>query len=208
MIEHQPTTQGLPNRFFAYNNTNYALLALIIEQASGMTFQSFLQTRIFEPLQMDDTYIFSSTDSIIPKNNLTIGYLQRGVPDQLVPADGIVGDKNIYSTVYDLLRWERAQSNNHLFKQSTLDSVSKGRSYEKPGRKNYGYGWRILENPTGPIIYHNGWWHGYTAVFSRNPQDETVIIILSNIFNRATYRIQAVWDILYQENYLDGEDNG
>jgi len=200
LIEDQPNRQGNPDRFFAYNNTNYALLPLIIEQASGMPFNDFMQVRIFDPLGMKDTYIFSADHQNIPKNNITTGYTRRNIPDVMVATDGVAGDKNIYSTVEDLLKWERANSHAYLFQQSTLDSVVKSRSNEKPGRKNYGYGWRILDEPKKDrIVYHTGWWHGYTAILSRNPKDETVIIVLSNIFNRATYRIQPDWDILYEK---------
>jgi CubicO group peptidase (beta-lactamase class C family) len=74
--------------------------------------------------------------------------------------------------------------------------------------RNYGYGWRLMERPgEGNLIYHNGWWHGYTAAFYKNPEDETVIIVLSNIYNRNTYRVQAVWDILYGSAGDMGFDN-
>ncbi len=206
LIQEKPSVQGHPNRFFAYNNTNYALLALIIEQVSGKSFAEFMQERIFDPLQMHDTYIFSAENRKLPLKNLTVGYHHRTEKDKFVPADGIVGDKNIYTTTEDLLKWERANSHPYLFSQSILDSVSVGRSHEKPGRKNYGYGWRIWESQdNGKIVYHHGWWHGYTATFSRNPKDETVVIILSNIFNRVTYQIQPVWEILYNGQMVDFE---
>lgn len=203
-----PPALGSPGRSFAYNNTNYALLALIIEQMSGQIFEEFMQKRIFDPLGMNQTYVYSSRNQNLPAENLTTGYLHRGIADKMVATDGIVGDKNIYSTVEDLLKWERANTHPYLFKQSTIDSVSAGRSNEKLGRKNYGYGWRMLDDAEkGKIIYHNGWWHGYTATFSRNPADETVIIVLSNIFNRATYKIQPVWDILYGSGAFSDEES-
>lgn len=208
LITHKPETLGSPGRSFAYNNTNYALLALIIEQVSGVIFEDFMQKRIFDPLGMNHTYIYSARHQNLPGENLTTGYLQRGVADKMVATDGIVGDKNVYSTVEDLLKWERANTHPYLFKQSTIDSVSVGRSNDKPGRKNYGYGWRMLEDADkGKIIYHNGWWHGYTSAFSRNPADETVIIVLSNVFNRATYKIQPVWDILYGSGSFSDEES-
>ena len=197
-IEKHPAAYSKPDVHFQYNNTNYALLALIIEKASKKTFEDFMQQNIFDPLNMKDTYIFSYRNRHLPKKNITTGYLYRNRPDELVAADGIIGDKNIYTTTNDLLKWERANVYTYLFDQATLDSVQVGRSNEKRGVRNYGYGWRIMEKPNHvKLIYHNGWWHGYTSTFSRNPADETVIIVLSNIFNKSTYRIQPVWDILY-----------
>lgn len=207
LIEKKPKMLGSVNKSFFYNNTNYALLALIIEQVSGIPFEDFMKKRIFDPLGMKHTYIYSYRNQDLPKKNLTKGYLHKGVEDKMVAPDGIVGDKNVYSTVGDLLKWERANAHPVLFQQATLDSSVVGRSHEKPGSKNYGYGWRMNEHAeAGKLIYHNGWWHGYTAAFSRNPADETVIIVLSNIFNRATYRIQPVWDILYGEGAISGEE--
>ena len=206
-IEKKPNLLGSPNRSFSYNNSNYAMLALVIEKASGISYEEYLQENIFDPLGMKDTYIYSSRHKKLPKKNLTKGYLRKNSEDQMTAVDGIVGDKNIYTTVGDMLKWERANSHPIIFSQATLDSSVVGRSNERPGRKNYGYGWRILEDPIkGRVVFHNGWWHGYTSVFYRNPSDETVIIILSNIFNRATYKIQPVWDILYGNGAMMSDD--
>lgn len=197
-IKKKPKPLGSPNRSFSYNNSNYAMLALVIEKVSGMSYEDYLQKNIFDPLRMEDTYIFSKKNTDLPIENLTSGYLRKNTLDKMTAVDGIVGDKNIYSTVEDLLKWERANSHPVIFSQAELDSSVVGRSNERPGRKNYGYGWRLLDDPEkGKMVFHNGWWHGYTSVFYRNPSDETVIIILSNIFNRSTYKIQPVWDILY-----------
>lgn len=206
-IEKKPKPLGRPNRSFAYNNSNYALLALVIEKASGKSFEKYMQKNIFKPLGMKNTYIYSSKNTDLPTENLTTGYLVKNKPDEMVAVDGVVGDKNIYTTVEDLLRWERANTHPSIFSQAILDSSVVGRSNERPGRKNYGYGWRINDDPEkGKMVFHNGWWHGYTAVFYRNPADETVIIILSNIFNRATYKIQPVWEILYGNESAKGND--
>lgn len=205
-IKEKPKPLGWPNRSFSYNNSNYALLALIIEKASGKSYEKYLQKNIFDPLGMKDTYIYSVRNTDLPTSNLTKGYLVKNKEDAMVAVDGIVGDKNIYTTVEDLLKWERANTHSSIFSQAILDSSVVGRSNERAGRRNYGYGWRINDDPIkGKMVYHNGWWHGYTSVFYRNPADETVIIILSNIFNRATYKIQPVWDILYGKDGTQGD---
>lgn len=206
-IKKQPKPLGRPNRSFSYNNSNFALLALIIEKASGKSYQKYLQKNIFDPLDMKDTYIYSVKNTHLPTSNLTKGYLVKNKEDEMQAVDGIVGDKNIYTTVEDLLKWERANAHPSIFSQAILDSSVVGRSNEKQGRRNYGYGWRINDDPVkGKMVYHNGWWHGYTAVFYRNPADETVIIILSNMFNKATYKIQPIWDILYGKDGMQRDD--
>jgi CubicO group peptidase (beta-lactamase class C family) len=208
LIKRNPQIQALPGKKFAYNNTNYALLALIIEKVSGKPYGQYMRDEIFLPIGMNNTFVFSATDSMLSGKHITTGYLRKNQPDRLFPVDGIAGDKNIYSTVEDLLIWERATTHPGLFSKKVLEAAVIPRSHEMPGMRNYGYGWRLMERQgEGNLIYHNGWWHGYTAAFYKNPADETVIIVLSNIYNRNTYRVQPVWDILYGKNGDMGFDN-
>ncbi len=78
------------------------------------------------------------------------------------------------------------------------------RSFEHPGVRNYGYGWRLIQKPDSSwLVYHNGWWHGNNTVFYRNIQDTTAIIILSNKFNKYVYNVKPVWQILYGLKHKD-----
>src|SRR5690606_10657345 len=149
-----------------------------------------------------------AVDTILPIKQLTTGYLRKNLPDQMTPADGITGDKNIYSTTEDMLNWERATTTPGLLTNKLFDIAIFPISLESAGVRNYGYGWKMMvrDNKT-QLVYHNGWWHGYTAAFYKNPHDETVIIVLSNIYNRNTYRVQPIWDILYGENGDMGFDH-
>ena len=61
--------------------------------------------------------------------------------------DMVYGDKNIYSTPEDMLKWDAALRGGVLFKQSTLDSAYTPYSLEKPGKRNYGLGWRMIVYP-------------------------------------------------------------
>ena len=61
-------------------------------------------------------------------------------------------------------------------------------SFEKPGIKNYGLGWRMLCYPNGDkIIYHNGWWHGNNTSFYRFIKDNMTIVVLGNKYNTGIY---------------------
>ncbi|MCO5248831.1 MAG: beta-lactamase family protein [Chitinophagales bacterium] len=199
LIQYQPQIHHLPNRKFEYNNTNFALLPLIIEQVSGMPFEDFMKRRIFIPLNMNHTFIFSKHHPTLPSSHLTTGYQYRNRPDKIMPTDGIDGDKNIFTTTEDLLKWERANRYAGFFKQSTLDSVVVERSNEHPGIKNYGYGWRLVDEAgVGTVVFHNGWWHGYTGTFRMFP-DEICVIVLSNFGDKSVYDVNPVWDILQHQ---------
>lgn len=182
----KPPLTFTPNSRFTYCNTNYAMLALIIEKVTGKTYAEYLDKTIFKPLGMNDSYVF------VPKDTLTAipSYDRRG---QLIPfnyLDGIYGDKNIYSTVRDLYKWDQALYTNAILSQPSLDAAYTPYSFEKPGVKNYGLGWRMYQFPNGKkLIFHNGWWHGNNNAFQRLVQDSATIICLGNRNSNANYSV-------------------
>ena len=185
-----------PNTHFTYCNTNYALLGLIIEKASGESYADFLQQQFFTPLGMNDTYVWNISDSATAMPS----YDYRGRPQAFTFLDCGFGDKNIYSTPEDLLKWDQALYTNQLFSKEMLEKAFTPYSNE-PGIRNYGYGWRMKVYPDGrKIIYHNGWWHGNNAVLIRMIQDSVTIIVLGNKYNSNIYQAKQL------EKYFDGED--
>jgi len=198
MIANKPAAYGKPNKHFSYNNSNYLLLAVIIARASGMDYRSFMQKEIFGPCQMTNTYIPDRKKDTL-RSGETRNYKGTG-KWELTPfnfLDGVLGDKGVYSTLEDLYRFERAMATHSFLKPETLEEAYKGGSNEKAGARNYGFGWRLTDQPDGTkIIYHNGWWHGYNSVFMRRPKDQTAVIVLCNKYNTNTYHVQGVWEIL------------
>ncbi len=199
IIQHRAQVQHAPpGRHFEYSNTNYAFLALIIEKASGESYAEFITRNFFEPLQMNDSYVFSIQDTARATRSFRIS----GRPYPLEYLDVIYGDKNIYSTPEDLLKWDAALRGGILFRQATLDSAYAPYSLEKPGRRNYGLGWRMIVYPTGKkLIYHNGWWHGNRTVFIRMMEENATIIALCNNDNRRVYSCKKLCDVFgnYQQ---------
>ncbi|MGB4843766.1 MAG: serine hydrolase domain-containing protein [Ferruginibacter sp.] len=178
-----------PNTHFSYCNTNYALLALLIEKVSEQTYSGYLKQTFFTPLQMKNTYVFSLADTA----TATPSYNWRGKPETLNFLDQVYGDKNIYTTPHDLLIWDRALSSNIIFTDETLQLAYAPYSNEKPGMRNYGLGWRMNIFPDGnKIIYHNGWWHGSNATFIRLLKEQATIIVIGNKFNRAIYHAKIL----------------
>ncbi len=192
-----------PNTHFSYCNTNYALLALLIEKVSGLSYAEYLKQSFFIPLQMKNSYVFTLADSLkaIPS------YDWRGRPEALNFLDQVYGDKNIYTTPRDLLTWDRALSGNLIFTKETLNQAYTGYSNEKPGVRNYGLGWRMNLFPDGnKIIYHNGWWHGSNTTFIRLLKENATIIVISNKFTRAVYHAKVLTSLF--GNYYLPVDEG
>ena len=183
LIDKIPTWYGYPNRGFNYCNTNYALLALIIEKVSGLPYPLYLQKNIFEPLGMTHSFVFTNKDSA----NYKPSFQPNNRPYTLEAMDAIYGDKNIYSTVRDMFLWDKGFYNNRIISKATYDEAIQPSSFEKKGTHNYGMGWRLLTLPEGTVVFHNGWWHGNNNVFTRFIDDTATIIILGNKFNKAIY---------------------
>lgn len=184
LIDWKPAKAANADKRFQYCNTNFVLLALLVEKVSGMTFPEFMQKTFFSPLGMNHTFVIGPNEQE--------GHLQSFQPGNalwsLDFSDGPYGDKNIFSTPRDLLTWSRALSEGKVLSQKTLDSAYTPYSNEKPGIHNYGLGWRLLLYPTGKkVIYHNGHWHGFNIAFARLPEEQATIIIFSNRYNAAVY---------------------
>ncbi len=187
-----------PNTHFTYCNTNYALLALLIEKVSGVSYPKYLKDTFFNPLQMTHSFAYSIADSATVHPN----YDRRGqsIPNNFL--DYVYGDKNVYTTPRDLLIWHRALNSNLLFKATTLEEAYRPYSNEKPGVRNYGLGWRMNNYPNGKkVIFHNGWWHGNNAAFVRLPLQDVVIIVLGNRDNHGIYKAYKLVNTF--DNYFD-----
>ena len=193
---------ALPGNRFNYCNTNYVLLALLIEKQSGKSYSDFLKESFFAPLDMSNTFVYNRSDSI----EVTPSYDGRGGMIPFNYFDVVYGDKNIYSTPKDLLKWDRALTSGVLFKENTLAEAYAPYSNEKPGVRNYGLGWRMNIYPTGKkMIYHNGWWHGNNASFIRLLEDSATIIVLGNKYNPRIYHVNRLANLF--GHYLDIKDS-
>ena len=174
---------------FCYCNTNYAMLALIIEKITGMKYPEAMKTMIFEPLEMNDTYVFDyekDRKTAVPsyKGNMEIGL------DHL---DAVYGDKNIYSTPRDILKFDLARTAPTFLNPKLREEMYKGYSYERKGEKNYGLGFRMYEWEGGQKFhFHNGWWHGSTSSYISLMKDHVTIIALSNKFTKNTYAVRKL----------------
>ncbi len=200
---HDEIQIGSSDKRFSYSNTNYALLALLVERVSGQHFAEYMRLNFFEPLEMNDTYVFTPSDSARSLSS----YFYSGREYAFDYLDLVYGDKNIYSTVRDLLKWDQALRGGMLFQPTTLEAAYTGYSNEKKGINNYGLGWRLQEYPNKKkIIYHNGWWHGNRTAFYRLPDENTTIIALCNNDSKIVYKSKHLATIF--GNYdSKGEDD-
>lgn len=205
MSEKEITLETKTDTHFSYCNTNYAVLALIIEKITGLTYPEAMSQMIFKPLGMKNTFVYDITkdkDAVAPSykgNNVAIG------SDYL---DGIYGDKNIYSTPRDLLKFDKARYAPFYLNAALIKKVYSGYSYESKGLKNYGLGIRMVEFEKGePFYFHNGWWHGNTSSFINLRKEKVTIITLSNKYTKKTYQSKKLASLFGDYPFkLDDED--
>jgi CubicO group peptidase (beta-lactamase class C family) len=178
---------------FAYCNTNYAMLALIIEKVTKLSYREAMSQMIFKPLGMKNTFVL---DFDKDKHNVAPSYKGNKVEIGIDYLDKVYGDKNIYSTPRDLLKFDRARNSPSFLEPKLLAQVYVGYSNEHPGTKNYGLGIRMVNWPNGKNFYfHNGWWHGFTSSYITLKDENVTIIALSNKYTKNTYAVRKLSSI-------------
>jgi len=194
IAEHKPNPYMKPDRKFHYNNSNYMVLAAIIEKLSKQRFSVFMAENIFKPLGMKQTAVYSKSEyEKIPVD--VVGHdrtWRRSVAQNFL--DGPVGDKGIYSTIHDLYLFDRAMRKGRLLEDSTLDSIYASHNEMQKGHFNYGYGWRTFTDSKHKVVYHTGWWHGFRHIYLRQLDKDITIILLTNLTNGSLLKLDDLFN--------------
>ena len=176
-----PNDYANPNESYFYNNTNYMLLACIIEKVSKKTFEQFMQEEVFLPFQMKNTRVWnpwSSNQTFLNKAGEfeTYNGLKEVQPTWL---DGAPGASGIFSSIEDLLIWDKMLYSNLLVSNNNLKEAFKSPTLTNGQKSNYGFGWQIYDEG----VWHTGAWLGARTFIIRNTKKKECIIILDNSSN-------------------------
>jgi CubicO group peptidase (beta-lactamase class C family) len=195
--QHKPARYAAPDTRFHYNNSNFMVLAAIIEKVTGKTYADYMMENVFKPAGMKNTHVYSTT--VYPKIPVDVVGHDRTWRYSVVQnfLDGPVGDKGIYSTVHDLVLYDNALKTGRLLKKASLDSAYKGHNKPVNGHFNYGYGWRIFDGDKGrKVVYHTGWWHGFRHIYVRDLDKDIVVIFLGNLTNGSLQHLDDLFKYL------------
>jgi CubicO group peptidase (beta-lactamase class C family) len=171
--------QWVPGEKYAYNNSGYFVLGVVIEKITGKKYEQALQEMILSPLGLSDTgYDWSST--IITRR--ASGYTGRGTEIKNAPALDMqqpYAAGSLYSTAEDLLKWDQA-----LYTDKLLPEAAKQIMWT-PFKNDYAYGWNIGQPSATAFgghrrIAHGGGINGFSTVIVRLPDPKVTIIVLSN----------------------------
>lgn len=219
----QPKLHFEPGEQYKYTNTGYALLSLVIEEISGITYSEFLKENIFDPLGMTRTRVYNTRRSqqeilknyaygYLTRNNLENSYFkdkQLGVlPDsvnkyQFVKyLDTITGEGNISSNLKDLAIWNNALRENTLLRKRDLSTLPPKHRLNSGEAIDYGFGFFLIDKDgSEPIAYHTGAWPGYYAAMLRLVnQDKTVIVLSNNSYNNYLRLSDDIVSVILGEN--------
>ncbi len=197
-LVRQDSLRFAPGDRFEYSNSNYVLLALIVERASGQPYARFLEKSIFGPLGMQHTFV---DDSLRPAlEERAKGYNRFG--DDADYDLLTYGEGGIYSTVEDLFLWDQALYTEKLVSAATLAEAFAGAKLHDGRTSGYGFGWAIGTYNAQPTTSHAGRYGGFNTYIKRFLNDRNVIIFLTNRGFRNMSAIgNALTNILYGKPY-------
>jgi CubicO group peptidase (beta-lactamase class C family) len=180
MIRHVDRTYFAPGTGFRYSNSGYCLLALIVEQVSGLPFPEFLRENIFRPLGMKQTRVYEAGE---PIRRRAYGFALRD--GQLAPSDQSLtsatqGDGGVYTSLRDYARWAGALRGNRLVDlRATLHRLNAPLG---DGEGYYGAGWFFDRDVRGTLtLFHSGSTCGFSNVAVLVPEQGVCIAFFSNI---------------------------
>ncbi|MCK9401503.1 MAG: beta-lactamase family protein [Bacteroidales bacterium] len=205
MADYQPPRYFSAGNGFDYCNSNYALLASVVERITKKPFDQFIREKIFDPLDMGDSFIYHLEEGKKIPQYVQVGIAghrpSRGMPREELNhyQNGVVGDKGVYTTVEDLFKWDQALYKSLLVSETTLnEAYTEGSPRFSKWRDNYGFGWRIKAVRVN-TVYHFGWWKGFRSYFIRDLDQEKTIIVLTN--TTRSLSSGALYDVLDDKKY-------
>jgi CubicO group peptidase (beta-lactamase class C family) len=176
----QDSLQFTPGGGWAYRNSAYRLLGMVVERVSGESYWSFLERRIFQPLGMTSTR-GSDPKTIIPHRSKGYGR-ERGrvVNRDAVAESAAFSEGALISTVLDLARWDSALYRPRVVSQQSLDQMWTPVTLNDGTTRPYGFGWAL--SPTNGLrtISHGGSLPGFTTAINRFVAKGLTVIVLTN----------------------------
>jgi CubicO group peptidase (beta-lactamase class C family) len=186
MLASQPKTYFAPGAGYRYSNSGYALLALIVERASGKSFATFLAERIFRPLGMTATVAHEDGVSTVAHRAYGYSATEQGwTRTDQSQTSAVLGDGGVYSSIEDLARWDAALYDSRLLSRESLRLAFTPATPTDDPTIEYGFGWRI----TGETLWHSGETIGFRNVIVRYPDRRLTVVVLTNRNDPEPYKL-------------------
>jgi len=212
LTRYRPPLFATPGSEWIYSNIGYEVLALIVERVSSMPFSRYMKTHVFEPAQMQRTFVPNNKNILttLPKGlsekDLLVPHEFKTIADcEVSPVNAVnfvaqhnaflVGSEQVYSCVNDLVKFDLALRNNVLLSQElqqlaytpfVLANGDTAKDLNAPIPSYIGLGWYIAMGADRPqVLWHKGRSHGSRSVFLRVPEKQQVVAVTDNFDNPA-----------------------
>ncbi len=184
LVEHIP--KSIPGVSFNYSNTNYVLLAQIIEIKSGKSYEEFVTDEILKPLKLKNSFVLGSirTPSHRVRGYANIGYGEPRYEINELDTVNILGDGSVFSTVEDLVRWQHALFHGEVVLLATLELMTARGQLDNGKQTDYGFG-LVIENLNDSSYWygHGGGWFGTSTLVGYYLEKQMTVVFLSNLAN-------------------------
>ncbi|NGM83832.1 beta-lactamase family protein [Paenibacillus sp. 7124] len=196
LLKNENSLCFVPGSKFDYSNSNYVMLAIIIERITGLTLRDYLKQYIFDIIGMQNTTVFNEEQPIVPHR--AYGYEKSGEYWKCFYADTFAtGCANVFSSLLDLKKWDDALYDDSLLKEETKRTIFEA-GLDSSGNPltefwgGYSYGWMIQERCGEKTIWHTGGDAGFRSIIVRFYEKEFSVILLCNFANldwQDTYKL-------------------
>jgi len=169
-----------PGERWAYSNSNYTLLGIVIEKASGMTYEQYLQETFFRPLGMTATH---SCGARTVGERFARGYvLAEGAyaPAPPVNMNTAVGDGGLCSSVLDLVTWTQALTTGRAVSKASYARMVASERVRRGYKPDYGYGLSLVPLDGRRRVGHNGDITGFMSALAYYPDADLTVAVLTN----------------------------
>jgi CubicO group peptidase (beta-lactamase class C family) len=198
LLKRQTAPKFAAGTSWAYSNSGYVVLGLIVAKISGVPFGDFLRQRMFQPLHMNHTLVYIQGRNSVP--NRAFGHTKQGegfVETDQSSTSATLGDGGVYSNLEDLAKWDQALETHALLSQAEMAPAltvarladgSEARWPEAPGDDNlnpgkpvaYGFGWFLDPYAGRARMWHSGTTRGFSTVIERFTTEKLTIVVLCN----------------------------
>ncbi|MDX1701823.1 MAG: serine hydrolase domain-containing protein, partial [Melioribacteraceae bacterium] len=201
ILSGQDSTYFEPGTKHKYSNSGYAVLALLVDRVSGLSFAEFLDKKIFQPLKMNNTVAFEKGISTVSQRAIGYTDIDEGFinSDQSLTS-AVLGDGGIYSSITDLLKWNKEVEEPTLLPEEKFFKVFEKGKTNSLEEFDYGLGWRLDPYKGLKRHYHTGGTSGFTNIYMKMPELNLTVIILINLWEyNAKGFAERVSDIFINE---------
>ena len=187
-----------PGTGWAYSNTGYVLLGMIIEARAGESYASYVKKRLFDRAGLVRTVLDEATG--LP--NRAKGY-RKDDKGEFISAHPVHPSVPwsagaVRSTANDLVKWDRALQSGKILSKTSRETWYAPGPHPSPFGP-YAMGWLVHSIDDKPVYFHGGGIDGFTTFYIRVPADDVVIVAWINNGTIAAQKVgQPLFDVMYK----------